>query len=160
MYIWQQQAWPMFESDATLIDSRLAQVLVLQQQLLGRAAALPEGLDAQAELDARVQSAIKSSQIEGESLNVGSVRSSVARQLGLEQAGLAKAARYEASVAMLLSAVNDLETPLSSKLICQWQAALFPEPPLLRPIAIGASRDDADGPMQVVSERRGKTDTF
>ena len=159
MYIWQQQAWPLFQSDAKLIESRLAQVLALQQQLLGRAAVLPEGLDTQAELDALVQSAIKSSEIEGESLNVGSVRSSVARQLGLEQAGLPKAARYEDSVVeMLVSAVSELEKPLTSKLLCQWQAALFPEPPLLRAIAIGSFRDDADGPMQVVSQRRGQTE--
>ncbi|MBV1916153.1 MAG: Fic family protein [Pseudomonadales bacterium] len=159
MYIWQHQTWPLFQSDTKLIDSRLVQVLALQQQLVGKASELPEGLDKQAELDALVQSVIKSSEIEGESLNVGSVRSSVARQLGLEQAGLPNAARYEESVVeMLVSAVSDLEKPLTSKLLCQWQAALFPEPPLLRTIAIGSFRDDADGPMQVVSERRGKTE--
>ncbi|MBV1916428.1 MAG: Fic family protein [Pseudomonadales bacterium] len=159
MYIWEHQTWPLFQSDTKLIDSRLTQVLALQQQLVGRASELPEGLDKQAELDALVQSVIKSSEIEGESLNVGSVRSSVARQLGLEQAGLPKAARYEESVVeMLVSAVSDLEKPLTSKLLCQWQAALFPEPSLLRTIAIGSFRDDAGGPMQVVSERRGKTE--
>ncbi len=159
MVIWRQQAWPLFQYDATLIDSHLAQVLALQKQLVASAGGLPAGLDKQAELDALVQSAIKTSEIEGESLNVGSVRSSVARQLGLEQAGLPSAARYEeAVVEMLVSAVSDLERPLTSKLLCQWQAALFPEPPLLSNVAIGSFRDDAEGPMQVVSQRRGRTE--
>ena len=159
MLIWQQQNWPQFQTDAKLIDSRLAQVLALQQQLVASTGGLPEGLDKQVELDTLVQSAIKTSEIEGESLNVGSVRSSVARQLGLEQAGLPSAARYEESVVeMLVSAVSDLEKPLTSKRLCQWQAALFPEPPLLRKIAIGSFRNDAEGPMQVVSERRGRAE--
>lgn len=159
MVIWQQPSWPLFQYDAKLIDSRLVEVLALQQQLVASADGLPEDLDRQAELDSLVQSAIKSAEIEGESLNVGSVRSSVARQLGLEQAGLPKASRYEDSVVeMLVAAVSDLELPLTNKLLCQWQAALFLEPPLLGNIAIGSFRDDAEGPMEVVSQRRGRTE--
>jgi len=159
MVIWQQQSWPLFQYDAKLIDSGLAPVLALQKRLVASAGGLPEGLDKLAELDALVQSAIKTSEIEGESLNVGSVRSSVARQLGLEQAGLPNAARYEeAVVEMLISAVSDLERPLTNQLLCQWQAALYPEPPLLSNVAIGSFRDDAEGPMQVVSQRRGRTE--
>lgn len=159
MYIWQYPTWPLFQHDIKRVDRRLAQVWARQQQLVGKASELPEGLDQQAALDALVQSVIKSSEIEGESLNLGSVRSSVARQLGLEQAGLPKAARYEESVVeMLVSAVSDLEKPLTSQRLCRWQAALFPEPPLLRDVAIGAFRNDAVGPMQVVSERWSKTE--
>jgi Fic family protein len=59
-----------------------------------------------------------------------SVRSSVARQLGLEQAGLPEPARHEASVVQrLVSAVRDLGKPLTCRLLCNWQTALFPEPP-------------------------------
>jgi len=66
-----------------VIQHRLDNVLVLQKQLIGKAKDLPQGLDKQAEMDALIQDAIKTSQIEGEVLNVGSVRSSVAKHLGL-----------------------------------------------------------------------------
>ncbi|HEY9036818.1 MAG TPA: Fic family protein [Pseudomonadales bacterium] len=158
MYLWQQQAWPLFYTDSARINPRLEQVLALQAQLLGEAKALPADLDKRAALDALIQSAIKTSAIEGESLNAESVRSSVARQLGLEQAGLPEPARHEASlVQMLVSAVSNLHEPLTCDMLCAWQAALFLQPPLLRPIAIGCFRDDAKGPMQVVSETRGRT---
>lgn len=158
MYIWQQKDWPRFYYKPTEVQSRLRRVLALQARLIGKASALPEGLDREAELDALIQSAIKTSEIEGESLNVESVRSSVARQLGLEQAGLTQPARQEASlVQMLVAAVNELEEPLTSRMLCRWQSALFPDPPLLREITVGAVRKDTRGPMQVVSQQRGRT---
>ena len=158
MYIWQHKSWPSFYADSTQLEPRLDVVLALQQRLVGKASDLSAGLDKDAELDALIQSAIKTSEIEGDSLDAESVRSSVARQLGLEQAGLPEPAQHEASVVqMLVSAVRDLEKPLTCRLLCDWQTALFPEPPLLREIAIGKFRDDNKGPMQVVSEKGGKT---
>jgi Fic family protein len=109
-------------------------------------------LDHQAEMDALIQNALRTSEIEGEKLNVGSVRSSVAKHLGLEYAGLSSGTtQTESLVAMLKSATSQLQTPISLQQLCQWQAALFPEPPLLRKIAIGKLRGDA--PMQVVSQK-------
>lgn len=158
MYIWQHKSWPSFYADPTQLEPRLDVVLALQQRLLGRASDLTAGLDKDAELDALIQSAIKTSEIEGDCLDAESVRSSVARQLGLEQTGLPEPARHEASVVqMLVSAVRDLEKPLTCRLLCDWQTALFPEPPLLRELAIGKFRDENKGPMQVVSEKSGKT---
>jgi Fic family protein len=158
MYIWQHPQWPLFSFDSEQVKPKLKALLALQKRLVGKSVDLTDGLDKEAEQDALIQSAIKTSEIEGENLNVESVRSSVARQLGLEQAGMPKPARHEAGVVqMLVSAVSDIEKPLTKKMLCDWQAAIFHEPPLLRNIAIGRFRDDAIGPMQVVSEKRGKT---
>lgn len=152
MYIWESKTWPTFIFSTDAIMSQLENVLTLQQQLIGKAKSLPENLDREAEMDALIQDALQTSQIEGEKLNVGSVRSSVAKQLGLEQAGLPASTRQtESLVSMLCNATSDLQQPISQQLLCEWQAAIFPEPPIMKNIVIGDLRDDA--PMRVVSEK-------
>ena len=85
MYIWQtNKAWPDLVFSAETVKPRLDDVLALQKQLVGKAKSLPENIDQQAEMDALIQDAIQTSQFEGEKLNAGSVRSSVAKQLGLQ----------------------------------------------------------------------------
>lgn len=140
-------------------------VLELQKRLIGKAKELPEGLDHQAEMDALIQNALQTSEIEGESLNVGSVRSSVVKHLGLESAGYlignknsttkqSATKQTESLVAMLCDATRNLNIKINQQTLCQWQAALFPEPPLLRKINIGKLRGGS--PMQVVSEKSGR----
>ena len=152
-YLWQQPNWPAFHYDQARLAAQLASVRQHQQQLLGQLPELPAGEDRQAQMDALIQSAIRTSEIEGENLNVGSVRSSVARQLGLNQAGLPAATpQTDAVVAMLLDATEHYAQPLTLARLCQWQAALFPDnDTALNPVILGALRDDA--PMQVVSGR-------
>lgn len=152
MYIWESKSWPSFVFSTDLIQAQLENVLVLQQQLIGKAKNLPEGMDRQAEMDALIQEALQTTEIEGEKLNVGSVRSSVAKHLGLEQAGLPAATRQtESLVTMLCNATSDLQQPISQQMLCDWQAAIFPEPPITKNINIGELRGDA--PMQVVSQK-------
>lgn len=152
MYIWQQSKWPEFTWQAELLQSRLDRVRLLQGRLQGQSDALPKGADRQAEMDALIQNAIRTSEIEGEELNVESVRSSVARHLGLEQAGIGPVSRKaDCLVELLLDATRRFDQPLSAERLCAWQAALFPEPSPLQPINIGALRGPA--PMQVVSGR-------
>ena len=151
MYIWESQHWPTFIFNTEVIQSRLENVLALQKQLIDKAKSLPENIDRQAEMDALIQDAIQTSQIEGENLDVGSVRSSVAKHLGLAQAGLPASTRQtESLVTMLCNATSDLQQSISQKLLCEWQAAIFPEPPIVKNIVIGKLRGDA--PMQVVSQ--------
>ena len=152
MYIWQTPNWTAFTYQSKVIKPKLEKALAKQEQLLGKAKDLPKDLDHQAEMDALIQNALQTSEIEGEKLNVGSVRSSVAKHLGLEQAGLPPGtAQTESLIAMLGNATNQLQTPITQQQLCQWQAALFPEPSLLRKIIIGDLRGEA--PMQVVSQK-------
>ena len=118
MYIWEDKNWPFFSLDAEVIKPQLKNVLALQKQLIGKAKDLPKGLDKQAEMDALIQDAIKTSQIEGEVLNVGSIRSSVAKHLGLDQAGLPAGHHQAASlVAMLCAATDNLDQPISQQIL-------------------------------------------
>ena len=111
-----------------------------------------------AQLDALVQNALRTSEIEGETLNVASVRSSMINTLGLANAGFIDSAglikgtpQTDALAKLLVEATTQTETPLSLQTLCQWQAALFPEPSPFVELRVGQLRGEA--PMQVVSGR-------
>lgn len=109
-------------------------------------------------LSVLVSDVTKSSEIEGELLNVAQVRSSIARRLGIDYAGLPEPDRnVDGVVQMMLDATQEFEAPLTEERILAWHAALFPTGYSgLYKIKVGAWRDDADGPMQVVSGPIGK----
>lgn len=155
MYIWQKDDWPHFRWDDNALREQLDAIRLLQGRLLGRAESSTTGSDLELEMDALIQNAIRTSEIEGEHLDVGSVRSSVARQLGLECAGMGEGrptAQSDALVALLLEATRQAEEPLTLDRLCQWQAMLFPEGPgVLSDIYVGGLRDEQ--PMRVVSGR-------
>ena len=102
---------------------------------------------------------LKSNEIEGEKLDKASVRSSIARRLGLDSGALPVPDRYvDGVVAMMLDATTYALNPLSTQRLKSWQSALFPTGfSGLVKITIGDWRNDQEGPMQVVSgpiERR------
>jgi len=155
VYIWQAQNWPHFVYQKSVITPKLKSILALQKTLIGDAVKMPDNLDRVAEMDALIQNAIQTSEIEGEKLNISSVRSSVAKHLGLEQAGLPAGTRQtEGLVKMLCAATSNLQKPIRQLTLCDWQALLFPVKPLLRDIAVGELRGDA--PMQVVSQKANR----
>ena len=118
------------------------------------------GFDLQlsAELEALTEEALGSSEIEGEILNRQSVRSSVARHLGILEGGLGpKDRRAEGMVEMTLDAMKNYSAPVTRERLFGWQAALFPTGRSgIRPIRVGEWRDDARGPMQVISGEFGR----
>lgn len=106
----------------------------------------------QASLVTLTDDVVKTSAIEGELLSVESVRSSIARRLGVDIGARAPVARHvEGVIEMVLDAASRGAEPLSVLRLCGWHAALFPTGSGLNRIRVGAWRDDATGPMQVVS---------
>ena len=154
MYIWEQRNWPHFEWDESVLRPTLDAVRLLQGRVLGKTEAAHGQADVEVEMDALIQNAIRTSEIEGERLDVGSVRSSVARQLGLEQAGVSARStpESEALVELLLQSTHQLHEPLSREQLCLWQSMLFVQGPgVLGNVRVGELR--GDHPMQVVSGR-------
>ena len=115
-------------------------------------------LRSQASLQALTEDVVKTSQIEGEQLDVESVRSSVARRLGVDIGTLAPVDRHvEGVVDMVLDATANAHTPITRERVFGWHAALFPTGYSgLARIKVGSWRDDAGGPMQVVSGPLGR----
>lgn len=156
-YIWQSEDWPNWRYDLATLSHPLAEVSRQQGLLLGRLADASAGLRNQASVAALTEDVIKTSEIEGEVLNAQSVRSSVARRLGVDVGATAPADRYvEGVVDMVLDATSQESSPLTTARLLGWHAALFPTGYSgLSRIQVGQWRTDKDGPMQVVSGREG-----
>lgn len=157
-YIWQSTDWPAWRYDVGALASSLAEASAAQGRLLGRLADVGMGLRDHASLEALTEDVVKSSAIEGERLDVASVRSSIARRLGVDIGALAPADRHvDGVVSMVLDATVQSAAPLTLQRLFGWHAALFPTGYSgLSRIRVGALRDDAHGPMQVVSGPVGR----
>ena len=112
----------------------------------------------QAVLRTLTKDVVKTSEIEGETLDAEQVRSSIARRLGMDVAGLKQPDReVEGVVQMMLDATRHYDQPLTAERLFTWHASLFPTGRSgMRRIRVGAWRDDATGPMQVVSGPIGR----
>lgn len=158
MYIWEQADWSHFTWNTDRILARLAGVRHDQGRLLGRMEGLGFRLKEEALLHTLTQDVVKSSEIEGERLDADQVRSSIARRLGIDAAGLVAADRsVEGVVEMMLDATQHFDHPLSAKRLFAWHSSLFPTGHSgLARIRVGAWRDDSHGPMRVVSGPVGR----
>ena len=152
-YIWQAPEWPALHYDLSALAAPLADVSRAQGVLLGRLTDVGMALQERASLVALTDDVVKTSAIEGEQLDVLSVRSSVARRLGVDIGALLPANRHvDGVVDMVLDATQRHQEPLTAERLFGWHAALFPTGfGSLTRIRVGAWRNDASGPMQVVS---------
>lgn len=157
-YIWQRPAWPRFTWDAARLMPLLADARFRQGRFLGAMAGVGFELRLQSELLATVDDVVKTSAIEGEILSPASVRSSIARRLGLPEGGLLPAdQKVDGVVEMILDATRRFEGPLTMKRLFGWHAGLFPTGYAgIHPIDVGRWRRDREGPMQVVSGAYGR----
>ena len=157
-YIHERADWPGFRWDHERVAARLVGVRHEQGRLIGRMEGLGFQLRAEAVLNALTEDVLKSSEIEGETLDRDQVRSSIARRLGLDIGGLVPADRHvESVVEMMLDATQRFAEPLTGRRLFAWHAALFPTGHSgMSKIRVGAWRDDAKGPMQVVSGPIGR----
>ena len=157
-YIWQAPDWPNWCYDLAALAGPLAEVSRAQGILIGRLTDVGEALRDQASLVALTDDVVKTSEIEGEQLNVASVRSSIARRLGVDIGTLAPVDRnVEGVVEMVLDATANCHLPISRERLFGWHSALFPTGYSgLSKIKVAGWRDDASGPMQVVSGPMGR----
>ncbi|KII32999.1 cell division protein Fic [Pseudomonas fluorescens] len=154
-WIWQQPDWPNFTWHAEQLAPLLRNCVQAQGRLMGMASSVGTSLSAQSELDALLQNIVTSSAIEGEQLNVGSVRSSLARRLGLELTdGNTVSQRSEGLAQLMLDATQQFAQPLTLERLLDWHEWLFSDQDTdlaTRRIRVGALR--GDDPVQVVSGR-------
>jgi len=157
-YIHQLPDWPYFNWKEAALSALLAETRHRQGLLLGRMAAMGLHERDEANLRSLTQEVVESSEIEGETLDADQVRSSLARRLGLDAGGVAPVERdVEGVVDMMLDATQNYRAPLSADRLFGWHSALFPTGRSgLTRIKVGDWRDDAEGPMQVVSGPIGR----
>jgi Fic family protein len=154
-YIYQSEDWPRFTWDADRLVSHLSAARYKQGLLLGKMRDLGHQLKSEATLAALTEETVKSSAIEGEELNPESVRSLLARRMGLEAGGTRPVDRnVEGIVEMMLDATQKYALPLTEERLFGWHAALFATGRSgMRKITTGAWRT---GGMEVVSGPEGR----
>ena len=150
--------WPHFRWNLERLAEPLAAISRQQGRLVGHMEALGFQLRQEAVLQTLTADVIKSSEIEGEKLDAEQVRSSIARRLGMDIAGLEPSDRnVEGIVEMMLDATRNYEQELTEERLFGWHAALFPTGRSgMTRIKVGVWRDDSSGPMQVVSGPIGR----
>ena len=155
-YIWQQKEWPRFTWDSGTLLSHLGECRLRQGKLLSKLETLGLNLDREAQADILVEETLKTAAIENEQLDVRSVRSSVARRLGLPSAGMPFDRRIDDLVSVLLDATQNCDQPLTRDRLWGWQAALFPSGYSgMHKIKVGGWRDSTE-PMRVISGPIGR----
>ena len=157
-YIWQASDWPNWRFDLAALAGSMAEVSRAQGLLIGRLADVGMALRDQASLAALTEDVVKTSEIEGEQLNVESVRSSIARRLGVDIGALAQVDRHvEGVVEMVIDASANCNAPVTRERLFGWYAALFPTGYSgLSKLNVATWRDDSSGSMQVVSGLIGR----
>jgi Fic family protein len=153
MYIHELKDWPRFHWNVEKLAELLASVRHRQGRLIGHMEALGFNLQQEAVVQTLTADVLKSSEIEGEKLDVEQVRSSIARRLGVDIGALKPADRHvEGIVEMMLDAARHYDQPLTVYRLFAWHASLFPTGrSSMTAIRTGAWRDDSRGPMQIVS---------
>lgn len=157
-FIWDDPDWPGLSWDTSRLSTYTNAVYYEQGRLLGQMSTLGFDLQLEAFAETLSQDVHKTSDIEGERLDLEQIRSSVARRLGLETGGYVHVEhRVEGIVDVMMDATGNYHLPLTRERLWDWQAALFPggRSGMTR-IIVGNWRDDSYGPMQVVSGPIGK----
>lgn len=155
-YIWQRPDWPEFRWDVSRLVEPLSRLSHLHGQLNGQMSVMGFDCNSTTQLAALTDDLVSSSAIEGVALNVTSVRSSIAKRLGLEPDGLLAEDHYvEGLVNVMMDAIDNARKPLTSDRLCGWHTALFPYGRSGGiPITVGDWRKGNE-PMQVVSGALG-----
>ena len=159
MYLWQSPQWPQFQVDLAALAPALAAARYAQGRTMGLASHLQLTELGALQLQGWADEAMATAQIEGEILQVNSVRASAARRLALADAqALERDARTEATLDVLQAAIDQSQHALNHDMLYGWHAALFPNGRSgIQKIHTGGYRDHAE-PMQIVTPRLGKPD--
>lgn len=155
-WIHEISGWPHLTWSLESLAGPLARVRHKQGRHLGRIEDLGFSLRGEAGLSTLTEEIVKSSAIEGEVLDRDEVRSSIARRLGMDLAGMPRPGRMvEGVVEMMLDATRRHDEALTAERLFAWHAALFPTGRSgMRPITVGAWRPVGQGAMRVVSKDR------
>lgn len=155
MFIHEIDNWTSFKWDAGQLAYNLEKTGKSIGFLFGRLSTI--GFDQQlfATVESVTHEVVASSEIEGVILNTEEVRSSVARKLGVMVPNIKEPTHYiDGVVEMMLDAVMNYDTPLTSERLFGWHSALFPNGRSgVMPIVVGAYRTAS---MEVISGMFGR----
>ena len=127
MYLYEHHDWTQFTWNDDVILPLLGNTRFAQGKLLGRIQDLGFSLESELELSAVCKEVIASSRIEGVSLDAEKVRSSVARNLGLDTYDPdLDTHSVDGAVAVLVDATSHCRELLTFERLAGWHNSLFP----------------------------------
>ncbi len=151
---WQQEDWPQFSYDAAQIQNLEQDFSEKNHFLSGAYHFLAQGQQHALQLDLLSQEALKTSEIEGEFLNRDSLRSSMAKKLGLQTENYKISPAEQSIVEMTLKVNQTFNQPLTTEQLLEWHLLLTQTRFDL--IRVGSYRTHEE-PMQVISGHSYKT---
>jgi len=126
-YIHQHEKWTDFRWQDAAVSAALGEARLLQGRIMGQIHSLGLPSKEERNLDMLTSDVLNSFRIEGEKLDRDEIRSSVARRLGMNTAGLVPTSRYtDGIVEMMLDATQNYREPLTEERLFGWHASLFP----------------------------------
>ncbi|MES9991866.1 MAG: Fic family protein [Candidatus Thiodiazotropha sp.] len=153
-WIWQQPDWPDFRYDNRALEDRELEFRINSERLAGSFDALPMASQEDATIDLMLSEAIKTSAIEGESLDRESVRSSLLSLITSDTLPDNTDQKAAGAASLLVDVRKNWQTTLTHDLLGKWQSMAVPEQ-RYTPILRGVYRNDLS-PMQIVSGPYGR----
>lgn len=163
-YLWQNPEWPHFKWRSEELNNPLAELHTNQLILEGQMRVLGFNVRSESTLQRFTQEIQKSFEIEGLAVSGYSLRSSIARKLGLEKVILDNGEKLDSErpkvtsiVEVITDAVLNCQTPLTEERLFHWHTQLFGGSAAglgfngLYSIRSGQYRTDEEGPMRVIS---------
>ena len=145
---WQQDDWPQFRFDRAVLQYQEAKFLFGSGLLLGAFRHIGEDDKSDLTVNLISDEAVKTSEIEGEFLNRGSVQSSIRRNFGLDTDRRRIPSAEQGIADMMTDLYRGFAEPLTHESLFRWHRMLTSGRKDLK--AIGAYRTHED-PMQIVS---------
>jgi Fic family protein len=125
-YLWERPDWANFRWKNDSIIRSLGKCRLLQGKLLGKITGLGLNLETQTQVEILSEETLMTAAIEGENFDIKTIRSSVARKLGLPLAGLSTDRHIDGLISVLLDASQRHDVPLTEERLLGWHASLFP----------------------------------
>jgi len=156
LYIYQQDEWPHFNWDSSVLLSLLGKARNMQGKLMGKMDSLGIELRREANLETLTSDILNSFEIEGEILNPEQVRSSLARRLGMNIPNLIRSDMYIDGIAdMIYDVTQQFEMPLTNERLFDWYSFLLPTAnSYLNENITHSWRNDSKGPMKISSGKK------
>ena len=158
MYVYQYKDWPNWKWDSARINYKLIELVAKQNQLLGVLSVLGFDSKEKTALETGVLDVLKNSEIEGEKLLESQVRSSIARNLGIDISydHNLKSEESEGAVNLFLDSTRNYKSEITPERMFDWHAGLFPTGRSAGlKIEVAKWRTSSE-PMQIVSGAIGR----
>ena len=127
MYIYHLKNWPKFEWDKEEVYPNLIQLISRQQHLLGMLNGLGFNVKENTAFETEIRDILHNSEIEGNFLQESQVRSSIARNLGIDNNEIiVNSIETEGAINVFLESTRNFNMPLTEERLFDWHAGLFP----------------------------------